>query len=630
MAQQLNRYQQQAVQHKDGPCLVTSCPGSGKTFTLVERIVALIQSGVKPKNILSLTFTNKAANEMKERVCRRLGLDDPEFFIGTFHSLCARMLRKIGPGRGYASSFTILDDKDQLDLINQIARQMEVEDFSYQDCYAVAHRVNEVRDQMEDLDTIRATLSNDLIGDIAEEYLDRCKKNNLIDFSGLIYETIKIIEEDDDLRAKIQNTFKYILVDETQDTNKSQFHLVNLLGGKWNNIMIIGDVDQSIYGWRGARYQNIQEFLDTNPDCQIICLSKNYRSTPQIVEVASTLIRNNVSHMKTPFETDNPAGDPVRCYHFKDQNKEADWVGFMISRLKEEGGWDYSDVAVLYRVNKMSEPIEQVLVNKGIPYEVIGNWNFYDRREVKDCLAMAKVLINPKDGIAFHRAAKLMDGLGDVTVGRIENAAEANGTTLIKECRDMSKTASSARVRNACARLCDIYEQGWDHSNPAQCFSTLISSFEYGDYIDRTFVKDAPERRENVQQVIESASDFTGDGALSEYMQKVSLITSSDKETEDDKVALMSLHAAKGLEFPVVFIIGTEEEIIPHKNSIAENPFDGVEEERRLCYVGLTRAKKMLYVTYCVGRHKFTRYGSRTVRAYPSRFLFEAGLLESE
>jgi DNA helicase-2/ATP-dependent DNA helicase PcrA len=629
MALNLNKYQKEAVTHLDGPCLVTSCPGSGKTFTLVERIVCLIKRGVKPKNILCLTFTNKAANEMKERVCKRLGVDKVDFFIGTFHSLCARMLRKIGPSHGHKVNFSIIDDKDQIDLIMQISRKLEIE-ISKPDAFKIANRLNFYRDGMEDFSWFESEVNLESYVDIGTEYIKHCKRNSLFDFSALIYETIKMIEGDDDLKRKVQNTFKYIMVDETQDTNKSQFHLVNLLGGRWRNIMLIGDIDQSIYGWRGARYQNIQDFINNYQDCKVISLSKNYRSTPQIVGHASRLIKLNTSHMGTAFETDNNDGEKVKCFSFNDQYAEAHWVGRTAKKFIEEGGWDPSDMAVLYRANKMSEPIEQALVKNSIPYEVVGAWNFYDRKEVRDCLAMLKLLANPRDGIAFGRVCNFVDGMGAVTVGRIENLAQEKDITIPQACKIMGEKVSSIKISRGCEKLSNIYNKKWDHTNPASCMSQLINGFNYENYLNRKFDNTANERKDNISQIVSSAGECSGEeNGVSKYLQQVSLVTNAEKEDKEDKMPLMSLHAAKGLEFPIVFMIGTEEDLLPHKNAMSEDPYAGLEEERRLCYVGMTRAKKVLFMSWCQKRKKFGKYGNQTFnRCKPSRFLYESGVLK--
>ncbi len=627
---ELNRYQKEAVEHIDGPCLVTSCPGSGKTFTLVERIVRLIKSGVRQKNILCLTFTNKAANEMKERICNRLGVEKLDFFCGTFHAMCARLIRKLGHVRGYSKNFTILDDKDQIDLIMQVARRLEYE-IEYGDARRIQGRVNYYRDQMEDFDWVRDELKTEVMIEIAEAYIEKCRKDNLIDFSGLIYEAIQVVETDEELMTKIQNTFKYIMVDETQDTNKSQFYLVNLLAAKWRNIMLIGDIDQSIYGWRGARYQNIQEFMDNYEDCKVISLSKNYRSTPQIVKAAHKLIKYNSSHMGTSFETDNKNGEPIRCYSFKDQLVEAGRIGSMVRRLIDEGGWDPRDIAVLYRVNKMSEPVEQAMVNNAIPYEVIGAWNFYDRKEVRDCLSMLKFLSNPKDGIAFHRLSSLIKGMGNVTIGRIENMAQTKDMTIVEACKEMSSQARSVNITKACDKIYSAYSHKWNLENPASCLKGLVDRFEYKGHLLDKFENTATEREDNVDQLIDSAGEFIGEDGVSKYLQQVSLVTNKDKEKNKNKTVLMSLHAAKGLEFPIVFMIGVEDDILPHKMALADDPYAGLEEERRLCYVGMTRAKKMLFMSWCKSRRRFGKYGSMTKNtSKPSRFLKEAGIFKEK
>jgi DNA helicase-2/ATP-dependent DNA helicase PcrA len=629
MAFSLNKYQKEAVTHVDGPCLVTSCPGSGKTFTLVERIVFLIRSGVKPKNILCLTFTNKAANEMRERVCKRLGVEKLDFFVGTFHSLCAKMIRKIGPSKGYKVNFSIIDDKDQIDLIMQIARKLEVK-IEKGDAFKIANRLNFYRDQMEDFEWVEDQLRLDPFIEIAEKYLEHCKKNSLLDFSALIYENIKMIEDDDELKRRIQNTFKYIMVDETQDTNKSQFYLVNLLGGRWKNIMLIGDIDQSIYGWRGARYQNIQDFINTYSDCKVISLSKNYRSTPQIVSAARRLIKLNASHMGTAFETDNQDGEKVRCNSFNDQYSEANWVGKMAKKTMVEGGWDPSDMAVLYRANKMSEPIEQAMVNNKIPYEVIGAWNFYDRKEVRDCLAMLKLLANPRDGIAFGRVCSFVGGMGSITVGKIENMAHEKNITIPQACKVMADKVNSVKISKGCEQIHNIYGHGWDHKNPAGCLTKLVDRFNYNDHLLNKFNSTAIERKDNISQIITSAGGCSGEeNGVSKYLQQVSLVTNADKEKEGSKMQLMSFHAAKGLEFPIVFMIGAEEDLLPHKNAMAEDPYAGLEEERRLCYVGMTRAMKVLFVSWCQRRRRFGKHGDVSFnKCKPSRFLFESGLLK--
>lgn len=870
MALKFNEFQEEAANHLDGPVLVTSCPGSGKTAVLVERIVRLINRGIKPKNILCITFTNKAANEMKERICKRLGIKEPGFFIGTFHSLGATILRKMGPINGYPSDFTIIDDKEQLDLILQTARQSGY-DIDKNTGYDIMNLINKSRDNLDHPNyLIEKAYIQDYI-DIAKEYFKKLKKKHLVDFSGLLYDSINLIEVYEEIRKKLQACFKYILVDETQDTNISQYHLVNLLGARWQNIMLIGDINQcfvdgtkietengiknieeinfddnikvfsndgnlfckvdykykrfiynediweittkkgktvratsehifycqqklfgdtfihipdnfiinqcggtnggkhqfnyifrndklkkylqkkglkilrcndlfnfdtnvngydylvgeseslgyiyslfqeiykiiggsyinlveiatfnnnecdfvhandikvgddiaiysdgeiimdtvvdrkldkytgyvydldideyhnyiangvvshnSIYGWRGANYRNVKNFQKQYPNCKTINLSKNYRSTPEIVKVADTLIKKNKTIVETVFETDNPSGEPVKCIEMPNQSAEANWVSEQIRKLVKVGGWDASDIAILYRINKMSEPMEQALTNKGIAYEVVGGRNFYDRREAKDCLAMIRLLVNKRDGVAFHRLCDILKGIGNVTVGKIEKISEEQNINIIDAMKVFLKTTNSVKITNVCRKLINIYSMKYDMSRPGFCLASIIKELDYERFLQRKYGEESfIDRRDNVRQVIEAASKFSGfaDG-LEKYLQQVSLMTNSDKEIEDDKVSLMTLHSAKGLEFPIVFMIGVETNILPHSRAVAENP-EGIEEERRLCYVGMTRAEKVLYITHCKTRIFFDAFGSMQQRkTYPSVFLREAGLIE--
>ena len=820
MVFKLNEFQKQAVEHIDGPALVTSCPGSGKTACVVERVANLIKKGVKPKNILCLTFTNKAANELKERVCKKLGVEKLDFFVGTFHSLCVRLLKKIGPLFGKTDKFTILDERDQSDLVMQIARQLEY-NIEIKDARHISHCLNYYRDQMEDFEWVEDHLSTEPFIEIAQEYLSRCERDNLVDFSGLIYNAIKIVEKDEKIKYKVLNTFKYICVDEVQDSNVAQFHLVNLLGELHRNVMIIGDVDQcltgdqeiltnngyikindikeldtvkcmkkmlkqdkykldttdgvveriykkevinypivkiktlsnkeatfskdhmvfvslneeqkeritkdfgelkkeiiltesigdvnyedllsfeispeedvfylvpamyiekgmksisygnfcmeylyfdtikkveheeysgflydldvgihhnfisgsgvvshnSIYGWRGARYQNIQNFIDRYEDCKVISLSKNYRSTPEIVKVAHQLIKYNDSHMGTGFETDNQSGEAVRCIGFNDQIKEAEWVGKMIGRLIDDGGWAERDIAVLYRVNKMSQPIEQSLTNNGIPYEVVGSHNFYDRKEIRDCLAMLKFLSNQKDGVAFSRVGSLLKGLGAISIGKIENRAQEKNITITEACREISDTASSVSLIRSCNKIVDIYDYKWDFNKPAQCLDRLIRKLDYNDYLLKKYDDTAVEREDNVKQLIDASGEFEN---IHEYLHNVSLITSADnkEDKEQGKVSLMSMHSSKGLEYPIIFIIGAEENIIPNRLAILDDPFAGEQEERRLMFVAATRAMHCLFILYCRNRRGFGKFGNSFYKkAKPSRFLYECGLLEEK
>jgi DNA helicase-2/ATP-dependent DNA helicase PcrA len=441
----LNAQQEEAANHRDGPCLVIAVPGSGKTRLLVERVGRLIESGVPANSIVCVTFTNKTADEMKERVCKRLDVAKPKCFVGTFHRLCLMLLKKFGDRIGYNEKFTIIDSDDQKDMISQISRQLNKK-LEKNEIPVVAKAVNDYRENQwnrEQLDD--ALQSNDNFIHIADEYLDRLKKDNCVDFSGMLSESIRLLSEHKDVLERVQTAFKYLQVDEIQDTNYAQFILINYFTGKWNNVLMVGDISQSIYKFRGARYQNILDFLKKHEDCVRIELPLNYRSTPQIVAVADKLIKHNSSHMAEKFESVNPNGEDVRCLSFNNQFEEADFVAKHIERLKRDGGWNPEDCAILYRMNSMSEPIERALANRGVAYKVVGGRSFYDRREVKDCMSLLRFYANKKDGIAFHRVAGLVDGVGDVTVGKIEKISLRTALTSSKPQAASAMASSSAR-----------------------------------------------------------------------------------------------------------------------------------------------------------------------------------------
>jgi len=628
MAFKLNKYQLEVVQHIDGPCVVTSCPGSGKTATIVKRIASLIKDGIPQNNILCLTFTNKAASEMSERICKEIGIEKPMFFIGTFHSFCAGILRRVGHKIGYDKNFNIMDEKEQKEFMLQVSRAMDL-DIELGDAEYLCGVLNHYRDKVESREWLERELKLDIYIELVDKYFEECVNQNMIDFSGLISETVRLIRQEEKLKDKIQEIFKYIMIDETQDTNKSQYELITLLSEKYKNIMLVGDLDQSIYGWRHARFQNIHDFISQYPNCKNISLSKNYRSTPQIIKVADKLIKNNNSHIPIDFETDNKNGPSVRAYDHIDQVEEAKWIAKKIKKIMEEGGWDADDIAILYRANKMSEPIEQAFSMEGIPYEVIGGNNFYDRKEIKDIIAMLNLLINRRNSISFHRICTLIGGIGNRTVGKIENYAQEHKINLIKACEKVSKTINSVKINKACEKIINVFQQEYDFSNPPKCLTKLLRNFRYFDYLNKKYGQEnALERIDNIRQLIDTSSKFTGmDDAVIKFLQNISLISSNDKEVESDKVSLMTLHAAKGLEFPIVFLIGIEKGMLPHKKSISDS-LDGLEEERRLCYVGITRAQKMLYLTWCRYRRRVGAAG-RQIRkkSGPSVFLKEMDLV---
>lgn len=987
----LNDQQERAANHLDGPCLVIAVPGSGKTRLLVERVARMIERGIRPQNIVCVTFTNKAADEMKERICKRLDIRKPACFVGTFHKLCVGLLRKFGDRIGYTEKYTIYDTDDQKDTIRQIARQLEIP-LEKNEVPVVCKIVNDYREMMWDRDQLDDACEgrNEWIR-LCDEYLDRVKASNAVDFSGLLSETIRLLQECPDILARVQEALKYLLVDEVQDTNYAQFYLINQFTGKWNNVMMVGDISQcvaadtivetydsqnkrisdvrvgdmircakgnsettfgkvtrvygketlanlvtvktksgkklvstsnhvyfagfkptnspryfvylmyradlgyrvgvtrdygrsnaerlgfiqrscqesadkvwilevcdtevearfheqrisvhygiptwtfrvhvrgknsydeeyirklfaavdtkqnikrlvseywldlkyphhvpksmsstrrrnfivtlcadsrnnplhsysisgsddadrdcllgtglkvreakrgtkgwrvesscsdlgdieciyqkvsdgmdvnlleqarftdcslpfmtagnlrrgmtlfsvegnrviedeiasvsfsvdvakvydvdveryhnfvgngivthnSIYKFRGARYQNIQDFLKKHEDCVKIELSLNYRSTPQIIKAADQLIRNNTSHMAEKFETGNADGEEVRALVFNNQFEEADFVARHIQKLVKEGGWGYKDVAVLYRMNSMSEPLERAMTTQGVPYVVIGSKSFYDRREVRDCLAMLRFVSNPKDGIAFHRIAALCDGMGDTTIGKIEKIATDENIPLLSAASKFLETVKLGKIRASIEAMAE--KMKLDHAkltNARDALEECVKRFKYEDVLRREYGNDESfDRVENVNQLIQSAGQYVSENpdnaSVDGYLQMITLLTASDKKADGERASLMSLHASKGLEFPIVFMVGVEQNILPHGMAVQEDPMEGLEEERRLCYVGMTRAKNVLIMNHC--RHRRVFGAGNTVynkKATPSQFLIEAGLIK--
>jgi DNA helicase-2/ATP-dependent DNA helicase PcrA len=629
----LNDAQEQAANHTDGPCLVIAVPGSGKTRLLVERVGRLTERGVNPGNIVCVTFTNKAADEMKDRICKRLAVAKPKLFVGTFHRLCVELIRKFGDRIGYTSKFTIIDSDDQKDIIRQIARQLE-KPLEKNEVPIIAKAVNDFRENMSGRDELDDNLQNkeDWVH-IADEYIDRLKKDNCIDFSGLLAEAIRLLESHQDIRERVQAAFKYVQVDEVQDTNYSQFHLINLFTAKWNNVLMVGDISQSIYKFRGARYKNIQDFLARHNDCVKIELSLNYRSTPQIVKAADTLIRHNTSHMAERFEAVNGDGESIQVLHFPNQFEEADFVARHIDKLIHTGGWDAKDIAILYRMNSMSEPVERSLANKSILYKVIGGKSFYDRREIKDSLAILRFISNPRDGIAFHRIAALVDGVGDVTVGKIEKIAQHENMPIIEACHRFKDGMKLGKVRSCIDNMVEKLEIDTSNLNVHDALVAVIDKFGYEEFLKKEYGDDgAFERMDNIRALLQSAGKFATEhpeNSIDRFLQMVTLLSGNDEKNDENRVSMMSIHGAKGLEFPVVFMVGVEQNVLPHGLAVEEDPIEGLEEERRLCYVGMTRAKELLLMSHNRNRRMFGTGGAMYNKpAKPSQFLMEAGLVK--
>lgn len=680
----LNEQQQKAVNHRDGPCLVISVPGSGKTTMLVKRTSHLIANDADPTKILCITFTNKAAKEMKERICSELGLANAPFFIGTFHSLCAMILRKAGNRIGYKPSLSIIDEDEQEDLVKKILRayasleedQREGEDEEdaneeKKDIKKIIFHLNDARENCE-TEAQMAQRFSDKFPDlpiawrVAQDYLKELVKQNVIDFSGLLYDTIRLFENHKDILIRLQKRFDYIQIDEVQDTNYAQFKLINLLGAEHRNIMMVGDISQSIYAFRGARYKNIVDFLDMNKDCVQIPLTKNYRSTPEIIAVADKLINHNKSHMKVKFETDNPSGQGVEVMEHDDSQEEAVWLA---QTIKDEikHGRSASDIAVFYRLNKLSMELQIELAKEGVPFVVVGGPSFFARSEIKDVLTALRYLVNHEDTLAFHRIAGLLRGVGDATIGTIEAVANKYNVTTFEACKNIetykntikndymqtkadyeSRTMMgeklpelepmikvTPKVVAAAKTLYDAFKFDYSKMHAGDALVQVVANLDYNGYLDRKYGADAYDRKDNVKELINNATSYgeKKSRSIERYLQTVALSSSSDKDTEVAKVTLMTLHACKGLEFPRVFMVGVEHNILPHGRALmdAENPLEALEEERRICYVGFTRAKQKLTVSYCTSRRQRSPKGFMERKpSWPSQFLKESGLIDEK
>ena len=650
---QLNPHQEQVANHVFGRILTLAGPGSGKTKTLTERTGRLIKRGFEPASILCLTFTNKARDEMRHRIAAVHGPAAEKVFISNFHGLCGITLRKLGQPLGYNSRMTICDSDDQTDLILQLARKRGMEPTKPQ-ARTLAFIANDWRENCgtdADLEQIcaRRKLSQNEVG-VIRAYVNLLRTRNQCDFSGLLSETARLLREHADVRDKLRGRFRFIQVDEFQDTNKAQNEIVELLAGDEDNVLAVGDGDQSIYEWRGATPDAIPQFIANGErktgKCVVVKLGVNYRSTPQVIQTADRLIRHCKNRLAIEFETPNKPGELVRCARLETPEAEAEAVGSSIQNVIR-GGTPAREIAVFFRTNDMSRLIEQALAKRQIPYQVVGSGSYYDRMEVKDVLSMLRFVVNPKDGIAFHRIAnKPARGMGDALVGRLEAFAEKYDLDLLtvmqdnylESIRDEHDKPLSETQKKACRETRAIFEIDLPFANVADIAAEIVRKSRYEEWLEDRYEEkeEFEDRKRNVGELLNAIAEFarTNRGAtLADYLESISLFTGGDDTKSEESVRLMSLHASKGLEFDVVFLIGCEHKILPHEKALADRGDRGMDEERRLCYVGFTRARKILRVTWCQKRQDTYARGSTTGRfkpSVPSQFLREAGLMDDE
>ena len=630
--EQLNDMQKKAVLQKDGPVLILAGAGSGKTGALTVRIAHLIESGVKPWNLLAITFTNKAAKEMKERTEKLVAEAANDIWISTFHSTCVRILRREIHHLDYESQFSIYDMDDQEKLMREAFRQLNLsttdKSFSVKGTMAVISRLKEEMTSWEDYQ--KSIDKNDLkavrIAKVYQIYQKMLKENNALDFDDLIYKTVLLFRTQPEVLEKYQERFRYIMVDEYQDTNTSQYELIFLLAAKYKNLCVVGDDDQSIYGWRGANIRNILEFERDFPNTVVIKLEQNYRSTKKILDAANAVIHNNQTRKDKTLWTDNDSGSILHVYKADNEYDESRFVAERILEMTKDGR-KRSEVAVLYRTNAQSRAVEDQLVKRNIPYRLFGGVRFYERKEIKDILAYLKVIANPADAIALRRIINVPKrGIGDTSLDKVVWFAEENGVSLysalgrLDEITELKTRAS--KIQDFYDLLCHLQADA-DALSAAELIDAVVKRTGYLQQLIAEGTEEASMRIENIDEFVNKAVEYdkaNPEGGLSGFLEEVALVADIDSYVEgEEAVVLMTLHSAKGLEFPCVFVVGLEEGVFPGYRAVMYGGEKEMEEERRLCYVGITRAKNELFMTYAKSRmqHGITQYNQ------PSRFLKE-------
>lgn len=626
----LNDRQCEAVKHTEGPLLITAGAGSGKTKVLTCRIAHLLELGVAPYRILAITFTNKAAKEMKERVTNLVGAQADSIWLSTFHSFCAKLLRfEVDGFHGYTRNFTIYDSSDQLVLVKDCLKKLNLDDKQFMP-RSVLGTISSAKNVLMDAKAFAAKASDfyeQKVADVYALYQEKLRENNAVDFDDLLFLAVRLLQEKEDVREKYQSRFQYILVDEYQDTNHAQYALTKILAARWRNICVVGDADQSIYAWRGADICNIIDFTRDYPDAASIKLEQNYRSTKTILHAANAVIDNNESRPKKTLWTENPAGNKIIHYQAQTEHDEADYIAGVIYNRHEISHEPYGDMTILFRTNAQSRVLEEKLMRYAIPYTMVGGTKFYDRKEIKDVLAYLRLLYNPEDSLSLTRIINVPKrNIGATTMEHVATYAEEQGISLFEALSSTDEIPVTKRAKasleNFAAMIFDLLND-IEGKDVLSLIETVIKQTGYGDMLDKEAEHDpqGESRKENVGEFLSVAKDYMDsnpDGNLQDFLENVALVSDVDDfESSDSKVTLMTLHAAKGLEFPVVFLTGLDEGLFPHSRTLLDPA--QVEEERRLAYVGITRAERQLYVTNAITR---TMYGR--ISAYmPSRFLAE-------
>lgn len=630
----LNPQQKKAVQITEGPLLVVAGAGSGKTSVLTRRIAYLVaEKGIAPWNIFAITFTNKAATEMKEREYKLLGQQADSIWMSTFHALCVRILRRDAEKIGYSSNFSIADSAEQLTLIKHIQKEQNINPKMYEPRRILAAISNGKNDLLtpDAFSASAASPFEKITAQVYQEYQKRLKNDQIMDFDDLIMQTLVLFKKDPTVLHYYQNKFRYLLVDEYQDTNQAQYELCHALAAQYKNICVVGDADQSIYGWRGANMENIMNFEQDYHDdgVQTVKLEQNYRSTGHILAAANAVIKNNRNRKAKKLWTDQGDGAKVTYYRAQSGDDEAHFIIAKIQEEVKEKKRSYHDFAVLYRTNAQSRTVEESFVKSNIPYQIVGGHKFYDRKEIMDIMAYLKLVANPSDSMSFNRIINTPKrGIGPVSVRRFMDFARDNNLSILGAFDHISMSGVTAR---AAAKLSDFGAKLRDAINFAKDHKVtgltekILQDFGYTAALKAEHTIEAETRLENLDEFLSVTKRFDDEyeenddeNALSDFLAEVSLLSDQDDlANNDDQVALMTLHAAKGLEFPVVFLVGMEDGLFPLSRALMED--DQLEEERRLAYVGITRAKRELFLTNAYSRMMYGRMQNNP----PSRFLEE-------
>ena len=637
---ELNEMQQEAVRHTDGPLLIIAGAGSGKTRVLTYRIAYLVEEcGVAPYNILAITFTNKAAGEMKERVAG-ITPDGYQVWVSTFHSMCVRILRRFAESLGFTRDFAIYDTDDCKSVMKELFKKNNVNTQYFKERNVLA-AISSAKDELKTPEDMRREAESDFrlktIADLYSQYQDTLRSNNAMDFDDLIFKTVTLFKTDKMALETYADRFHYIMVDEYQDTNTSQFQLVKLLAEKWNNICVVGDDDQSIYKFRGANIENILNFEKAFPGAKVVKLEQNYRSTGMILDAANSVIKNNDRRKGKSLWTGNEEGEKVSLLLFDNAYQEGEGIAANITGLMREG-YSCSDFAILYRTNAQSRIIEEKLLHANVPYRIYGGVNFYQRREIKDILAYLKVLVNPADGQSLKRIINVpRRGIGQTSIDRVQAFADREGISFYEALsygKDIPDIGTAYKKTDAFLELMESFKEAAAAESIEDLVQLILDETNYMDFISTGLSTDEiADKQDNIDELFSKITDFESGyreednnddplAALKAFLEEVSLVADTESgDGEGARVSLMTLHSAKGLEFPVVFMAGMEDGLFPSYMaiSIMDNDKSELEEERRLCYVGITRAEKKLFMTFA--RERMVRGERHTSRV--SRFIDE-------